>query len=277
MTWKTIRHSCSSIRITSFDGALGEYSRSRNNTNRRVTMNKRFYGMICLGSRRYVDRLYHFPGLSWLISIQDYAELFSMSSSTSTAFANSRAFVTLSEAIAGYYCNILFYLRLRDSGSSKTTDEMSGFEIELRQHAVSRVLEICSTLYNKNQFQPTLGFAWYLLIAGLETKSLIHRQWVADRLKEFGPSWESCRWVNEALSAMERPDTAECHQGAGQQAARSTNQPLSRNSNYSNSDQMSGCSTIELIQVLPCYSFWILNWPSSLVFATCGPPQNSLE
>lgn len=112
-------------------------------------------------------------------------------------FRHRRAFITLCEGLAGYYCNVLLVCRLFP---------YLVVPMESRDQALSELFEICYTIHERYPLDPTLGFAWFLLIAGLETKDRIHRQWVYDRLKNLGEFWNTCKWARNILLLVHNPE-----------------------------------------------------------------------
>jgi hypothetical protein len=108
-------------------------------------------------------------------------------------FRRSRAFITLCEGLAGYHCNILLIHRLFRHRT---------FSIDSHEQTLSDLFGICYTIHEWYPDDPTLGFAWYLLIAGLETKDRIHRDWAYHRLKDLGTRWNTCKWAADILWLM---------------------------------------------------------------------------
>lgn len=71
--------------------------------------------------------------------------------------------------------------------------------MEIYDQALSELFDICYTIHEWYPTDPTLGFAWYLLIAGLEGKDRIHRHWAYEQLKSLGEKWNTCDWAGDVL------------------------------------------------------------------------------
>lgn len=112
-------------------------------------------------------------------------------------FRHRRAFITLCEGLAGYYCSVLLVCRLFPG---------LAVSMESRSEALSDLFDVCYTIHEWYPLEPALGFAWFLLIAGLETKDRIHRQWVYDRLENLGEAWNTCKWVRDILRLEHDPE-----------------------------------------------------------------------
>lgn len=78
--------------------------------------------------------------------------------------------------------------------------------MESHAQALSELFDICYTIHEWYPVDPTLGFAWYLLIAGLETEDRIHRQWAYNRLENLGETWNTCKWAGNMLRLMHDPE-----------------------------------------------------------------------
>lgn len=126
-----------------------------------------------------------------MINPQNYSDLFITTKYTGGISAR-RTLNTIHFAVSNFYAQILFHRRLLWPHSSPTP---------LHRQATANILEIAHKQYNSDK-KALRRMHWPLLMAVIETDNVNHRNWLRQRLREFGYFHSEYEWINQVADEV---------------------------------------------------------------------------